>query len=120
MRWKQFGQIRKIRENDIVEDAIFFMKEHLKRRLTLEKLAKEAELSASHFSLVFRKKTGRAPMDYLIHLRIQKACQLLDATGLRIKEVALHVGYDDPYYFSRIFKKVMSLSPVEYKKKPKG
>lgn len=116
----QFRQIRKIRENDIVEDAIFFMKEHLKRRLTLEKLAKEAELSASHFSLVFRKKTGRAPMDYLIHLRIQKACQLLDATGLRIKEVALHVGYDDPYYFSRIFKKVMSLSPVEYKKKPKG
>ncbi len=116
----QFRQIRKIREKDIVEDAIFFMKEHLNQKLTLEEMAREAELSASHFSMIFRKKTARSPMDYLIHLRIQKACQLLDASGLRINEVAPMVGYEDPYYFSRIFKNIMGVSPVAYKNQLKG
>jgi YesN/AraC family two-component response regulator len=59
-------------------------------------------------------------MDYLIHLRIQKACQLLDNTTLQVKEIAAVSGFDDPYYFSRIFKKVMGRSPVDYRKMAKG
>lgn len=116
----QFRQIRTIREKDLVEASIFFMRENISHKLTLEELANHAGLSPSHFSMVFRQKTGRAPMDYLIHLRIQKACQLLDATHQRIKEVANQVGYEDPYYFSRIFKKVMGLSPTLYSQQPKG
>ncbi len=116
----QFRQIRKIREHNLIEDTVLFMKENLVKRITLEELSTNVRLSSSHYSMVFRKKTGRSPMEYLMHLRIQKACQLLDATEFRIKEVAVMVGYDDPYYFSRVFKKIMNTSPASYRKKPKG
>ncbi len=116
----QFRQIRTVREKDLIEDAIVYMKEFLNEKITLETIASEGGLSPSHFSLVFRRKTGRSPMDYLIHLRIQKACQFLDNSDLRIKEIAARVGYDDPYYFSRVFKKVMGTSPGKYRTMPKG
>ncbi len=116
----QYRQIRKVREYDVVENAIYFMKENLKDKITLDMLATHTRLSPSHFSMKFRKKTSRSPMDYLMHLRIQKACQYLDATKLRINEVAMRIGFEDPYYFSRAFKKIMKTSPVHYRKKPKG
>jgi len=116
----QFRQIRQVREKDPIEDTVFFMKENLAMKISLDDLAQESGLSPSHYSMVFRKKTSRAPMDYLIHLRIQRACQILDASDLRIKEVASRVGYEDPYYFSRIFKKVMGVSPAVYRKELKG
>lgn len=116
----QFRQIRKTSEMDMTESSILYMKEHLKEKLTLKELASHAELSASHYSLVFKNKTGRAPMEYLIGLRIQHACNLLDHSSLKVNEIAQRVGYDDPYYFSRIFSKVMVQSPREYRKDLKG
>lgn len=116
----QFRQINKLKEKGVIESAIYYMKEFLSEKISLETIASKVGLSPSQFSLVFRRKTGRSPMDYLIHLRIQKACQFLDSTDLRIKEIALKVGYDDPYYFSRIFKKVMGTSPFLYRTIPKG
>ncbi len=116
----QFRLIRKAKEEDRIEKAIIYMKENLKGKITLHDLAERAGLSPSHFTLLFRKKTGRSPMDYLIYLRIQKACQLLDSTDMRIKEIAQKTGYDDPYYFSRIFTKLMGKSPGKYRKEPKG
>jgi transcriptional regulator GlxA family with amidase domain len=112
--------VRRVREEDWIERSILFMKSNLAEKLTLSGIAKEVKLSASHFSLLFRKKTGYAPMEYFIHLRIQKACQLLDSTTYRVSEISEMTGYDDQYYFSRIFKKVMGVSPVNYRKEPKG
>jgi YesN/AraC family two-component response regulator len=116
----QFRQVRRVREEDWIERSILFMKSNLAEKLTLSGIAKEVKLSASHFSLLFRKKTGYSPMEYFIHLRIQKACQLLDSTTYRVSEISEKTGYDDQYYFSRIFKKVMGVSPVNYRKEPKG
>jgi AraC-like DNA-binding protein len=56
-----------------------------------------------------------SPMEYFIHLKIQKSCQLLFNTGVKIKDVAKEIGYDDPYYFSRLFKKLMGMSPEQYR-----
>ena len=53
-----------------------------------------------------------APMEYLIQLRIQKACTLLDTTNQPVARIGSAVGYDDPYYFSRIFHKIMGASPA--------
>jgi transcriptional regulator GlxA family with amidase domain len=116
----QFRQVRKVKENDVVENAILFMKENIPKKITLSDIASHVGLSASHFSLVFRTKTGRSPMDYLMHLRIQRACALLDATAMRISEIAVATGYDDPFYFSRVFKNIMNSSPVKYRKELKG
>ena len=117
---RQFRQIRTKREKDLVDDAIYHMREFISKKLTLDSIAAHAGLSASQFSLLFRRKTGRSVMDYLIHLRVQRACQYLDNTELKVKEIAAMVGYDDPYYFSRIFKKVMGNSPAQYRIMPKG
>lgn len=96
--------------------AILFMQEHLSTTLTLDNIAQAVHLSASFFSRKFKQDTGYAPIEYFNHLRIQKACQLLHFSDLRINEVAAQLGIDDPFYFSRLFKKQMGVSPVEYRK----
>ena len=59
-------------------------------------------------------------MSYFNQLRIQKACELLDFTDMKINQVCFKIGIDDPYYFSRLFKQVMGCSPREYQQVKKG
>jgi AraC-like DNA-binding protein len=92
-------------ENDLISSSIFYMKSKLAEKLTLEDLASINKLSASHFSLLFRKRTGMSPLDYFIHLKLQQACLLLLTTQMKIKHIAAELGYEDAYYFSRLFKK---------------
>jgi AraC-like DNA-binding protein len=103
-----------------VEDAIEYMQNHLNENLRLEDFAREAGMSVSHFSERFRLQTGQSPMAYFIHLRMRLACRLLDLSGKPVKAVALEIGYRDPYYFSRIFKKSMGISPDKYREIKKG
>jgi len=100
-----------------IDLSIELMQKKIEDTLSLEEISKKVNLSVSHFSYLFKKETGFSPIEYFIHLKIQKACQYLLFTELRIKEIALKIGIDDPYYFSRIFTKVMGLSPNEYRKK---
>lgn len=102
-------------EGDIITKTILNMRNNLGKRLTVEDMAAEHNLSASHFSNLFRKSTGMPPIDYFIHLKMQKACQLLYANDAKIKVVAIDLGYDDPYYFSRLFKKYIGTSPEQYR-----
>ena len=100
---------------DAVDLSIEYMQNHLDKALTLESIASEINLSVSHYSSVFRKKTGYSPVVYFNHLKIQHACQYLQFTTLRINEIARKLGIEDPYYFSRMFTKIMGISPVEYR-----
>ena len=106
-----------LKYKDSVDAAIDFLSDKTDQVLTLEEIANSVNLSASHFTFIFKKKTGFSPIEYFNHLKVQKACQYLLFTGLRIKEIALELGIDDPYYFSRMFKKVMGTSPDEYREK---
>ena len=96
--------------------AIQFMQNNLSTSITLDNIAQAAHLSTSFCSRKFKQDTGYAPIEYFNHLRIQKACQLLHFSDLRINEVASQLGIDDPFYFSRLFKKQMGVSPAEYRK----
>ncbi|WP_282122019.1 AraC family transcriptional regulator [Algibacter mikhailovii] len=116
----QYREIRKHNHSEGVLQCIRFMKSNISRAITLTELAKNMDLSVSQFSLLFKRKTGKSPLDYLIQLRIQKACELLDQTNLKIKDIAVQVGYQDPYYFSRIFTKTIGNSARDYRKYPKG
>ncbi|MES2376087.1 MAG: AraC family transcriptional regulator [Bacteroidota bacterium] len=98
------------------EKAVLFMQNNLKEMVSIEDIAKSAGLSVSFFSRKFKIDTGYSPMEYLNHLRIQKACQLLHFTKVRINEVIFQVGFNDPFYFSRVFKKHMGVSPFSYRK----
>lgn len=92
-----------------------FLRKNISKTLTLDEIAEQAQMSKSHFSRVFKKHTNYSPMDYFIHLKMQHACTLLSNTQKSIREIALEAGYDDPYYFSRIFKRITRMSPTTYR-----
>ena len=98
-----------------IEQSIAYMREHLNQPLPVAKLAALAHISPSHFFALFKRRTGSSPMDYFTHLRMQHACRLLDATSASVKEVAAVLGYDDPFYFSRVFKAVNRIPPSRYR-----
>jgi len=78
----------------------------LNKPVQVATLAVLANMSSSHYTAMFKRQTGCAPIDYFIRLRMRHACHLLDATMLSVKEIAAALGYDDPFYFSRMFKSV--------------
>ena len=98
-----------------IEQSIAYMMRHLDEPLQVATLAAQANISASHFFALFKRQTGCAPIDCFIRLRMQHACRLLDETVMSVKEVAATLGYDDPFYFSRIFKSVNRVAPSEYR-----
>lgn len=100
--------------------TVAYMKEHLGAPLQAPALAAMANLSLSHYSAMFRQQTGYAPIDYFIRLRMHRACQLLDTTSLSVKDIAARLGYDDPLYFSRVFKSVNAAAPTDYRQIHKG
>ena len=98
-----------------IEQSISYMLRHLHEPLQVATLAARANVSPSHFFALFKRQIGCAPIDYFIRLRMQHACRLLDETVMSVKEVAATLGYDDPFYFSRIFKSVNHVAPTEYR-----
>jgi AraC-like DNA-binding protein/mannose-6-phosphate isomerase-like protein (cupin superfamily) len=103
------------RQDMIIEPSINFMQKHLSEALRLSDLAESVNVSVPHYSYLFKQKTGFAPMEYFSQLKVQKACQYLLFTDLRVKEIAEQLGIEDPYYFSRMFTRLMGLSPKEYR-----
>ena len=103
--------------SDTVSKAINYMQTKIGTTVTLRSIAAHVNLSHSHFLAVFHKKTGFAPIEYFNHLKIQKACQYLQFTGDGLKAIAGYLGIEDCYYFSRLFKKLMGISPNEYRKR---
>ncbi len=79
-------------------------------------LADLENMSLTKFRTVFREQTGSSPLEYITLKRISAACRMLTQTQSSIGDISAAVGYDDPYYFSRIFKKKMGMSPKKYQK----
>lgn len=92
-----------------------FMREHLDERITLNQLADLTGLSPAHFATRYRALTGVSPIQHFLHLKVEQACQLLDTTDHSFTQISSLLGYDDNYYFSRLFKKVMGQSPTDYR-----
>lgn len=115
MKLPRAGEARSERLD--VERVTAWMREHVGRPVELSELAAATSgLSIFHFSRRFRAATGMAPIQYFIHLRMEHACRLLDLSGEPVHAVARRLGYDDPYYFSRLFRKVIGVSPSDYRK----
>ena len=100
--------------NRVIEETIAYMGNHYNQVISLTDLARLAGLSKSHYSRLFKKNVGYSPIEYLTHLRIDRAKELLAHSDIRIKEVSQSVGYEDELYFSRIFKKIAGVSPTQF------
>jgi len=98
-----------------LESTLTFLHRNIHRNLSLAEMAEHADLSVSHFSFLFKQQTGYSPTNYFIHVKLQRACALLSLEDRTINEIAYEIGYEDPYYFSRIFKKVIGVSPQNYR-----
>ena len=99
--------------------VIHYMQENMGANLTLSQLATTFNYSVSHFSALFQKETGVPPMNYYIQLKIRKACEYIELTSLKLSEIALKVGFEEPAYFSRIFTKIMGITPSAYRRQEK-
>ena len=98
-----------------IEQSIDYMKCHLDEQMQVARLAETVHISPSHFFALFKRWAGYSPMDYFIRLRMRQACKLLASTSMNVKEVAADLGYDDPFYFSRLFKSVVGIPPTGYR-----
>lgn len=106
--------------HDRVAASLERLRRDWQRPHRLRDLATAAGVSVAHYSALFRRQAGFSPIDFLIRLRIRHACALLDGTGLSVGEIAARAGYEDPYYFSRCFARVMGVCPRTYRRIPKG
>ena len=113
----QFCEIKNVKEMDVVQKSIHFMKNNLEENIELNTIAKHVGYSPTHFGNLFQKKTSYTPMGYYNQLKIQRACSYLQFSDLKIKEIAFRLGYYDPFHFSKSFKKETCLTPKEYRKK---
>ena len=92
------------------------MEQQLHQRLTLEQLAEAAgNPSPWQFIRHYRASTGQTPMQAFLHRKIARACYLLEVSDISISDLAREFGYEDAYYFSRLFKKVTGVSPSHYR-----
>ncbi|MED4225499.1 response regulator [Neobacillus cucumis] len=101
----------------VIEHAEAFILEKYREDISLEQTAEHVNLSSYYFSKTFKNEYGKTFIDYLTDIRIQKAKELMEETNLSLKEICYEVGYKDPNYFSRVFKKVTGITPKDYRQR---
>ncbi len=104
---------RTVEEN--IQQTIDFMNANLARQIPLRELAHLGRMSIGRYEIAFTKRTNCSPLTYFRRMKIQKASRLLTETNLPLKTICTEVGYDDPYYFSRLFKKMMGVAPSYFR-----
>ncbi len=97
-----------------------YVEKHYSDKITLEDIAKDIAINKSYLSRLFKKETGQVFQNYLIKFRMDKAADHILKSNKRITDIAFEVGFNDIFYFNRVFKKIYNMSPSEYKKMNEG
>lgn len=111
------GEERESRHFRVLDRAKAYIQEHYRRDISMEQAAEHVNLSPYYFSKLFKEQTGETFIDYVTGLRIERAKKLIGQEELSLKEICYEVGYKDPNYFSRVFKKITGLTPSEYRQR---
>lgn len=99
-----------------IDKATMYFNEHYNENINIDEYARAHNMSTSWFIRNFKQYIGSTPMQYILSIRIYNAESLLKSNMYNVTEIARIVGYDNPLYFSRLFKKAKGLSPSEYRK----
>lgn len=116
---RQLKSDTKIENNMLAEEmdkAMLYLNKHYNEDISIEEFSSSLGMSTSWFIRNFKQYVGSTPMQYLLSIRIVNAENLLENTDYNLTEISRIIGYDNPLYFSRIFKKQKGLSPSEYRK----
>jgi len=105
----------KERQEVYVKEALIYLTSHYGNNISIQSLAYHLGLDRSYLCRIFKAVTKLSPQEYLIDLRIRKACELLCNTELSISIISLSVGYEDTLYFSKLFKKKRGVNPSQYR-----
>ncbi len=98
-----------------IKRAVDFIRENYYADYSLEMLAKIADISPYHFIRLFKKHTGKTPYDYIIHMKIEKAKELLRRKDFTITQVCFQCGFNNHSHFTTLFKKRIGVTPSQYK-----
>lgn len=102
--------------SEMIRPAIEYMNMNFMENISIDELAKKCTLSSSYFMNIFSQVTGTSAIEYLTHIRIKSACNELCIDKLNIAEIASNCGYSNLSNFNRQFKKIIGVTPREYKK----
>ncbi|MFS0838082.1 helix-turn-helix domain-containing protein [Paenibacillus sp. 1P03SA] len=100
---------------DVAEQARRYLEENYTEPATLERLAELLDSSPRHLSRLFKRKTGKSPIDYMVRLRMKKAKEMLVTTEMTLQEIAESIGYPDSYSMAKMFKKQTGIAPIRYR-----
>lgn len=112
-----FDHTRQVEKQDsrlAMDRTRSYVESHYSESITIDRLARMAEISPKYYVSLFKKIYGITAIDYLTEVRVNKAKELMQQEGVRLKDVAYQVGYNDEFYFSRMFKKTVGVSPTAY------
>lgn len=102
-------------ESRFLLPILAYINANYNKQINLDELAKKAGYSKSRFSHIFSEMTGISPMKYQNEIRLKISCEMLSSTELSIADVAYSCGFNDPLYYSRMFKKKFDMTPTEYR-----
>lgn len=103
------------KSESLIEKAESFLKNNYMKDISLDDISRYCNISTYYFSKLFKQETGENYVEYLNRIRIEHAKQMMNESDKSIKEICFSVGFSDPNYFSRAFKKYEGISPTEYK-----
>lgn len=112
----KYAQPRNEMEDNRITKAVRYIHKHISEEIELEKLAELSCLSKDHFIRLFKKGMGITPLQYVNQKKIEKAQLLLLTEELAVKEIAFRLAFEDYSYFNRLFKKITSMTPQEYRR----
>ncbi|MCF0187526.1 MAG: helix-turn-helix domain-containing protein [Bacteroidaceae bacterium] len=103
--------------NSVISKAISYIENNFTKELSLDEVSRVVNVSPYYFSKLFKEEKGENFVEYLTRIRMEKAKQLLTTSDMSMKEICREIGYSDPNYFSRNFKKFTGMTPTEYARK---
>ncbi len=111
----RFSAEREDWDNQLVNDMIHYLQEHIYQELSVSDLCRRFCYSKTQLSKVFKEATGSTIMDYYTRLKIKEAKYMIREGDLNFSQIAVQLSFDNPQYFSRTFKRIAGMTPKEYK-----
>ena len=104
------------KQNHYVQETLQYLENHYEENFSLQDISAQLNIERSYLYRLFKSSVGVSMKDYLLDLRISRECSLLSNSSLSISDISRSVGYEDPLYFSKLFKKKKDCSPSQYRR----